>query len=98
MVIYSKYPLQIDTTTELPVTIDLKTYVRAEVVNRIRAAVINIETELGTEPSSTFGTVGDRIYAIEAQLTQSGLAGGGVVSGPALSTDNAIQHILEHIK
>jgi len=67
---YSKYPNQIDGESELPITTDLVTKVRAEVVNRLRDSVLAVQAELGTVPSSTYGTVTARLYAIQAQLTQ----------------------------
>ncbi len=75
---YSVYPIQIDSTNELPITVDLKTYVVAEVANRIRSAVINIETELGAQPSSIYGNVRNRLDFIEAQVIQ--MAGGWILS------------------
>ena len=65
----TKYPSQIDGQTQLPLTIDLVTPVRAEVVNNIRGAVIAIEAELGADPSREFGTVRARIDALEARVT-----------------------------
>lgn len=75
---YSKYPGQIDDEVTLPVTVDRVTPVEAEVVNRLRDSIIATETELGTNPSSTYATVAARLTAIES--------GGGGVSGSG--TDN----------
>lgn len=61
---YTKYPNSIDTSTELPKATDNITPVMAEVVNRLREAIIAIENELGINPSSTYGTVRDRLDAI----------------------------------
>lgn len=78
MATYSKYPNQIDTTTELPLATDLVTPVKAEVVNRLQDAIIAIETELGVQPSSTYGSVKNRLDIIEA--------GGGGGGGSGLPT------------
>lgn len=59
--VYTKYPASVDTSLELPVATDNVTQVRAEVVNRIREAVLAVETELGANPSGTYGTVKDRL-------------------------------------
>ncbi len=61
----TKYPSQIDGQGELPVSIDLVTPVKAEVVNNLRGAIIAIESELGTDPSRDYGTVKARIDALE---------------------------------
>jgi len=61
----TKYPGKIDGQGELPVSIDLVTPVKADVVNNLRGAIIAIESELGTDPSRDFGTVKARIDALE---------------------------------
>lgn len=73
---FSKYPDQIDSSTELPKTTDNITPVNAEVVNRLRDAILMIESELGIQPSSTYGTVRARLDAMEA-----GSGGGGFGTG-----------------
>lgn len=65
---YSKYPTALDNQASLPVSIDLVTPVRAEVTNRLRAAIVAIETELGTDPSQTYGTVRARLDALTSLL------------------------------
>lgn len=68
---FSKYPLSLDDSTSLPPTVDLVTPVRAEVVNRLRDAILSIEAELGTDPSRTFGNVRDRLDNLKTTLTQN---------------------------
>ena len=68
----SLYPNQLDNSTSIPVATDKVTPVNAEVVNRLRDPIIAIESELGVNPSSTYGTVRARLDAIEA-----GSGGGG---------------------
>ena len=63
---YSKYPNSIDSTTELPISTNLVTPVSAEVVNRLRSAIIAIEQELGVNPSGEYSTVKSRLDAIVA--------------------------------
>ena len=70
---FSKYPNQIDSSTELPVTTDNVTPVKAEVVNRLRDAILAIESELGIDPSREYGTVRARLDAM-----QSGTGGGAI--------------------
>jgi hypothetical protein len=65
---YTKYPLSIDTTTELPISTDLVTPVKSEVTNRLREAIVAIEAELGIDPSGTFGTVKARLDALEGMV------------------------------
>lgn len=72
---YTSYPNAIDSTTQLPLTIDNATPVRAEVVNRQRSAIIAIESELGVQPSGTYTTVRARLDALtELIATGSGLS------------------------
>jgi hypothetical protein len=61
---YSKYPQSIDDSSTLPLSTDNVTPVKSEVVNRLQNAVIAVETELGTNPSGTYGTVTSRLQAI----------------------------------
>ncbi len=65
---FSRYPDQIDSTTELPKSTDLVTPVRAEVTNRLRDAILAVEKELGVQPSGTYSTLKERVDAIEAGL------------------------------
>jgi hypothetical protein len=62
---YSVYPDQIDSTDQLPIAVDNVTPVKAEVVNRLRSAVLAIEAELGLQPSGIYGTVRARLDALE---------------------------------
>lgn len=71
---YSKYPNAIDTTTELPLATDNITPVKAETVNRLRDAIVCIESEAGVNPSGSFATIADRLDSME----DSG--GGGAIS------------------
>lgn len=52
-----KYPAQIDDPSSLPIVIDNVTPFSAEIVNRLRDAIIAIENELGTNPAGNAGTV-----------------------------------------
>jgi hypothetical protein len=74
----SLYPNQLDNSTSIPIATDKVTPVNAESVNRLRDAIISIESELGLNPSGTFGTVKDRLDFIEAN--GGGGGGGGSVS------------------
>jgi hypothetical protein len=77
---FSKYPESLDDSGTLPVTIDNVTPVRAEIVNRLRSSVISTQTELGTSPSGTFGTVKARLDALDVILndlsSSIGMSGG----------------------
>lgn len=70
---YTRYPCDFDdprpgNTRGLPTIIDLKTPVKAEVVNRQREAILAIEAELGIQPSGTFDTVRHRLDAMDSVL------------------------------
>jgi hypothetical protein len=57
----SKYPAQLDDSSSVPLAVDLVTPVEALIFNRLRAAVFNVQAELGTNPSREFGTVRARL-------------------------------------
>lgn len=57
----SNYPAQIDTSQSLPTVIDGQTPVRGAIFNKLRDAIIAIESELGIEPSSIYTTVKARL-------------------------------------
>lgn len=104
---YTKYPDQIDTTTELPKVTDLVTPVKAEVVNRQRDAILAIENENGVQPSGTFSTVRARLDAFDSELADLAdalsdltdrvealeLGGGGGSSGASVISSKAKVYI-----
>jgi len=82
----SLYPNQIDNSTSIPIATDGVTPVNAEVVNRLRDAIISIESEGGLNPSGTYGTIRDRLDAMDATI--AGLGGGGGGGGTISVQDN----------
>jgi hypothetical protein len=60
-----KYPAQIDNSQTLPTAIDNLTPVQGSIFNKLRDAVLAIESELGVKPSATYTTVKARIDALE---------------------------------
>lgn len=68
------YPSGVDGLTQLPLLVDGVNPMVAEDVNRVRDAVVSVETELGRNPSGTYASVKDRLDALAANL------GGGSVS------------------
>lgn len=73
----TNYPTSIDTYATLPLVQDLVSAVQADDVNRLRDAIVAIETELGVNPSGTYGTLKDRLDALTALV--EALSGGGVI-------------------
>jgi hypothetical protein len=65
----SKYPNAIDDQLSMPLTVDLITPISAIVVNRLRDAIIAVQSELGTQPSGTFGTVRARLDDLRSEIT-----------------------------
>lgn len=65
---YSVYPQSLDSSSTLPPFTDNITPVNAEGVNRLRDAILRIETELGPEPSATFGNVRNRLDSMDAVI------------------------------
>ncbi len=74
---FTVYPCALDSSEQLPITVDGQTPVKAEVVNRQREAILAIESELGINPSSTYTTVRARLDALEALIDAGG--GGGAI-------------------
>lgn len=66
---FSVYPDAIDGPNQLPKSTDLVTPVKAEVVNRLRDSILQIEGELGVQPSSTFNTVKERLDNMQTQIS-----------------------------
>jgi hypothetical protein len=71
----TEYPNTIDNNVTLPQAIDLVTPVQGEVVNRLRDAIIAIESELGVDPSREFGTVRARLDALTRVLGEERIYG-----------------------
>lgn len=77
----TQYPNFIDSFAQLPLLVDGVNQVRADDVNRVRNAIVAVETELGTNPSGVYGTVADRLDVLEA-----GGGGGGGGTGTVEGT------------
>lgn len=73
------YPAAIDNNTSLPNVIDNVTSINAEVINRLKVAIIAVETELGVKPSGIYLTVRNRLDVLE------GLINGTVFAGDLIS-------------
>ncbi len=82
----SQYPAQIDDSITLPVSADNSTLVRAAVLNELRTAVIAIESALGVSPASVYGSVRERIAALETSLNT--VANNAVVLGGDIGGTN----------
>lgn len=61
----TKYPSQIDNSSSLPAAVDNSTPLKASLYNRLREAVIAMETELGTNPSNIYANVATRMNVLE---------------------------------
>lgn len=61
----TQYPGAIDTLITLPKVFDNISPVVAADVNRLRDAAVQIQLELGSNPSGTFGTVRDRLNSLD---------------------------------
>jgi hypothetical protein len=61
----SAYPKAIDGASQLPLAIDGVTRINAFSVNSLRAAILNIENELGVRPGNGYSTVRARLDALE---------------------------------
>ena len=77
----TQYPAQIDNNATLPLVVDNQTPVGGDTVNRLRDAIIAIETELGAKPSGTFATVRARMDFVEHLITQQVVTINGDLGG-----------------
>lgn len=69
---YSSYPNAIDGYSTLPLLVDTVNEIRADGlggVNRLRDAIIKIETALGTTPGQTYGPVSQAITSLSDAIT-----------------------------
>ena len=74
----SIYPKAIDGYSQLPVATNKVTPVNAESINRLRSAIINIETTLGVNPQgSNYNTVVDRLNDVADPATLDSAYDGG---------------------
>lgn len=86
----TQYPAKIDDNTTLPVAADNSSLVRATAVTELRAAIIAIESTLGVNPASVYGTIRERLAAFETVLAsiEAGvevITLGGDLSGGSIS-------------
>lgn len=77
---FTQYPCQIDGSNELIKATDNVTPVKSEVTNRLRGAIIAIETELGINPSATYTNVRARLDALQAAINGLNISGAGLQS------------------
>ncbi len=91
----TNYPNQIDDTITLPVVADNVNRVSADVINRLRAAILAVESELGVRPSGISGTIRNRldetdliIASLNDAITELEAGGGG---GEVAGSDTQIQ-------
>lgn len=96
----SIYPEAIDGYEQLPIAIDGVTKVNAFSINVLREAILNIENELGINPSGDFDTLVDRLTDLEAivtDLVENGTGGGGGGTGNHQDLDNIIWDLSGHL-
>lgn len=60
----SVFPVAIDGETQLPTLIDGISEIKASDINGLRSAILNIEYELGVNPSGDFDSVAERLDAL----------------------------------
>lgn len=66
----SIYPNAIDGYTQIPLVIDNITEINAIAINRLRDAIIKIESELGTLPSGALQDVKSRLNELDSKLAK----------------------------
>lgn len=62
---YSIYPNALDGYEQLPFAVDGTTEVDAASINRLRSAIINIESHIGIGAAGVYDTISDRISDID---------------------------------
>lgn len=95
------YPIEIDSSLNLPEAVDAISAVNAQAINRLREAIIAIETELGVKPSNVHGTVRERLDALTTNLETLneallGVGDGGTVFVPGgdLGGNGVLQNVI----
>ncbi len=63
-----KYPAQIDNSQSLPTAIDNLKPVQGSIFNKLRDAVLAVESELGVKPSGSYTTVRSRLDILESVI------------------------------
>lgn len=79
------YPARIDNSITLPSVVDGTTSLNAGSINRLRDAIVAVETELGVKPSGVYTTVRQRLDALES-LVQSAVSGAVTFAGDLSGT------------
>lgn len=90
----TKYPAQIDTVIELPMVVDNKTIINSITVNRLRDAIVAIESELGIKPSGIYGNTKERLDVIETTLDNFISQGGDITISGDLSGTHLTQKVI----
>lgn len=83
----TQYPSKIDNNISLPDAVDNITPVKAEVVNRLKQAIIAIQNELGVKPSGVYSTLKARLANVETTISNLAIIEleqdlGGTTSAP----------------
>ncbi len=81
----TNYPAQIDNDASLPRVIDNQTPVYGDTVNRLRDAIVSIESELGVQPATVYTSVRGRLDHIENLITQQVVTLNGDLGGTPAS-------------
>lgn len=65
----SQYPATIDNSITLPLVSDNVNSVSASAVNNLRNAIVQMEQALGVNPAGIYGTVLQRLNAVDASIS-----------------------------
>lgn len=94
MAINILYPAAIDSNASIPIAIDNVTLDRAEVTNRLRAAILAVEQAVGVNPGGIYGSVAARFNYLEALINSGGGGNSGITLGGDLSGTNTSQTVV----
>lgn len=96
----SIYPIGIDGYEQLPLVVDNVTPVDADSVNRLRSAIVNIERELGTNPSLDKETVAEFLSSLDLRVDAVELILENIddlIDGVDLIATNSLSYLLLNI-
>jgi hypothetical protein len=65
---YSIYPRSLDGYSQLPVAIDNVTEIDARSINRLRSAIVNVQSELGVMPSGGNRNLSERLRQLDEAI------------------------------
>lgn len=91
------YPIEIDSSLNLPAAVNGVSPVNAQAVNQLRDAVIAIESELGVKPSGVYGTVKEALETLSSDMQNVIITVDDAIATMQASIDDSIISIQQDL-